>query len=242
MAQNTYKIDGKFLLEGFEIACSEWKTKLQEKFPQIHNCKKYTCSTAFRTGDRFTIIGFEGAEYLLVQGALSKINFINLASGNRWTDEMPSVDNVNSITIDELMTLIGDMDCEGMTVNGKKVEYTVKDAFAEMEFEVDVEFIKEAHRAADRVWKSAIEKKFPAVFNDNLLLSAVGSMSITNIPLRIQEDVDIQVSIAQGYATLEKRKDLFNRAICVEGSDLADVEVIECEAGINRFMITFKKK
>lgn len=242
MAQKTYKVDGKFLLEGYEIACSPWKAKLEEKFPQILTRKKYTCPITFRIGNRFTNIGPGGDEYLLVQGVLGKINFVNLASGNRWTDEMPSVGDVDSITIDELMTLIGDTSSEGMTVNGTRVEYKTIDKFSKLEFEVDEEFIKEAHKDADRVWKTAIEKKFPAVFNNRLVLNSVGSLRISSVPDLIQDGVDIEICIAQGKARVENREDLFDRAICVEGSDLADVEVTKCVNGTNRYMISFKKK
>jgi hypothetical protein len=66
-------------------------------------------------------------------------------------------------------------------------------------------------------------------------------IAITDVQTRIQSDTDVQICIAKGYAEGLGRKDLSERALCIEGGDVQNVELIRDESR-GRWFIAIKTK
>jgi len=246
MKQTTFKVSKEFLIAGHAEACGPWKRKLEEKFPEAF---KKVSNVTFAMGDRITGIGYGkqmNDEYMVTQIALGTVNLIDLKSGNRWSDTPLKVDKVTQITLTEFKKLIKHIpESQEIKVNEKTVSLKEETKSEVTEFEVDAEFIKEAAKAADSDWEAKIKAKFPKVFDNGYLKLTEGTsnrmIQLTEFPEAIQSDVRIQMCIAQGFAEEAKRSDLYNHAIVVKGSDLADVEVVH-DTVHGRYLIAFKKK
>jgi hypothetical protein len=195
-------------------------------------------------GDRISGIDTKNNEYMLAQVENGVINLINLSNGNRWTHKPVHVDAPTKITLSELKQLVDsktEIVVNGNTVSLKPVPKRVKQSF-----EVEAEFIREAASAASSGWSSKIKAEFPKAFDTGYLkLTGRGSSSmpiaITDSPTRIQSYTDVQICIAKGYAEGLGRKDLSERALCIEGGDVQNVELIRDESR-DRWYIAIKTK
>jgi hypothetical protein len=242
MTQTTFKVSREFLVAGHKDACSAWKTKLETKFPEAFQTPAE--ATTFKMGDRISGIDIRNNEYMLAQVEDGVINLINLSNGNRWTHKPVHVDAPTKITLSELKQLV-DSKTE-IVVNGNTV--SLKPAVpkrVKQSFEVDAAFIREAANAASSEWSSKIKAEFPKVFSAYLKLTGSNGRSmpiaITDVHTRIQSDTDVQICIAKGYAEGLGRKDLMERALCIEGGDVQNVELIRDESR-DRWYIAIKTK
>jgi hypothetical protein len=232
MKQTTFTVSGQFILDGYKDACSPWKAKLEKKFPGLF----HTVST-FKIGDRIT--GVSGKdEFMIAQTGAGNVNLISLTSGNRWRHEAVSVRDVEAITMSELKEMINRTDKSHVTVNGARVELTPGTTTTET-FEVDAEFIKEAYEAASTEWKKLIRKQLPKALNAGGYLALNARLTLTEDNDKVNPETDIRMCIAQGFAESFSRSDLKGKAICIEGDDLENVELIKHPTK-NRWMIAFK--
>jgi hypothetical protein len=233
MAQNTYKVDSKFILDGHKEACSPWKAKLEEKFPGL-----FPTGSTFKIGDR--IKGLNGDDELMIaQTDSDKVNFISLSCGNRWRYEAVRVRDVEAITLSELKEVINRTDRTYITVNGVRVLLEPSTSTTTSTVEVDVEFIEEAYEAASAEWKRLLRGQFPKLFNRGGYLNLGDRLTLTDSNDKVNTETDIRMCIAQGFAEGLDRVDLKGKAICIEGEDLQNVELIKHPTK-NRWMIAFK--
>lgn len=242
MTQTTFLVSREFLVAGHKDACSGWKTKLETKFPEAFQTP--TEAPTFKMGDRISGIDTKNNEYMLAQVENGVINLINLSNGNRWTHKPVHVDAPTKITLSEFKQLV-DSKTE-IVVNGKTVSLKPVAKRVKQSFEVEVEFIREAASAASSEWSSKIKAEFPKAFDTGYLklTNDDGSempFTITDIPQTIVPGARAQICIAKGYAEGLGRKDLMERALCIEGDDVQDVELIRDESR-GRWFIAIKTK
>jgi hypothetical protein len=242
MTQTTFKVSREFIVAGHKDACSAWKTKLETKFPEAFQTPAE--APTFKMGDRISGIDTKNNEYMLAQVENGVINLINLSNGNRWTHKPVHVDAPTKITLSELKQLVDgktEIVVNGQTVSLKPVPKRVKQSF-----EVDAAFIREAANAASSEWSSKIKAEFPKAFDTGYLKLTNDRghsmpIAITDVQTRIQSDTDVQICIAKGYAEGLGRKDLMERALCIEGRNVQDVELIRDECS-GRWYIAIKTK
>jgi hypothetical protein len=233
MKQTTFTVDSKFILDGHKEACSPWKAKLEEKFPGL-----FPTGSTFKIGDR--IKGLNGDDELMIaQTDSDKVNFISLSCGNRWRYEAVRVRDVEAITLSELKEVINRTDRTYITVNGVRVLLEPSTSTTTSTVEVDVEFIEEAYEAASAEWKKLIRKQLPKALNRGGYLNLGRSLRLTDTNDKVNPETDIRMCIADGFADGFSRNDLKGKAICVEGDDLENVELIKHPTK-NRWMIAFK--
>lgn len=84
LENNNYLVDKQFILDAHKAACTEWKAKLEAKFPEAFPKETFSIGDTievayqeFRTNPEY---------YILAQVAPDSINLISLKDGNRWTD------------------------------------------------------------------------------------------------------------------------------------------------------------
>jgi hypothetical protein len=240
MTQTTFKVSREFIVAGHKDACSAWKTKLEAKFPEAFQTPAEALT--FKMGDRISGIDIDNNEYMLAQIDDESINLINLSNGNRWHKPV-HVDSPRKITLAEFKQL--GVSSPEIVVNGKTVSLKPVPKRIKQSFEVDVEFIREAASAASSEWTSKIKAEFPKAFSAYLKLTNDRGHSmpiaITDVQTRIQSDTDVQICIAKGYADGLGRKDLMERALCIEGADVQNVELIRDETR-GRWFIAIKTK
>lgn len=240
MTQTTFKVSREFLVAGHKDACSGWKTKLETKFPEAFQTPAEALT--FKMGDRISGIDIDNNEYMLARIDDESINLINLSNGNRWHKPV-HVDSPRKITLAEFKQL-GVSKTE-IVVNGKTVSLKPVPKHVKHSFEVDAAFIREAARAASSEWSSKIKAEFPNAFSTYLKLTNDWGnnmpITISSVQTRIQSDIDVQICVAKGYAESIGRKDLMERALCIEGGDVQDVELIRDELR-GRWFIAIKTK
>lgn len=241
MTQTTFKVSREFIVAGHKDACSAWKTKLEAKFPEAFQTP--TEASTFKMGDRISGLDTRNNEYMLAQVENGVINLINLSNGNRWTHKPVHVDAPEKITLSELKQL--GVDKTEIVVNGKTVSLKPVAKRVRQSFDVDAEFIREAARAASSEWSSKIKAEFPKAFSAYLKLTDSGGnnmpITISSVQSTIQSGIDVQICVAKGYAEGMGRKDLSERALCIEGADVQDVELIRDESR-GRWFIAIKTK
>jgi hypothetical protein len=93
----TYTVSEEFIKEAHKAACSTWKTKLEEQFPEVF-------PKTYHVGQRF--ISDDDEEYLLAQVDRDKCCLISLECGNRNVESI-SVDSCMRITEAELKQMSG---------------------------------------------------------------------------------------------------------------------------------------
>lgn len=98
MSKKTYTVDAQFILDGHKSACSAWKTKIENKFPQL-----FPKEMTYKIGQKFK--NRQGSTYMLVQSSKTSTetlaNLINLSTGNAWSYAKP-VKSTSRITQAEL--------------------------------------------------------------------------------------------------------------------------------------------
>jgi hypothetical protein len=222
----TFAVSPAFILKAHKVACSSWKTKLEDMYPEV-----FKPTTTFKQGDRVKFplaIGFDDATYILARFDTS-MALINLANGNMWSDAI-KVANSSSVTIDEMTAIcvrpLSDILVNGATPNLKPLTSTAKALTAASDV------ILQAYEvASDSSTKEMIKTEFPALFADKYVnfgrtctLSSDGNW------------IDgIQFMIGFGLAP---RAELQNRCLVVDDNE-CEVEIIR-EKG--RTIIAFKKK
>ena len=103
----TFEVEEDFIKAAHRAACSEWKTKIEAKFPEV-----FPKEVTYKKGDRFRKIGgyFDGDEYILARSNSNTLVLINLTSGNRWSKPI-KVKNLYMVTLDEWKLIIdGEVD------------------------------------------------------------------------------------------------------------------------------------
>jgi hypothetical protein len=241
MTQTTFKVSREFIVAGHKDACSTWKTKLETKFPEAFQTP--TEAPTFKMGDRISGIDIDNNEYMLAQIDDESINLINLSNGNRWHKPV-HVDSPRKITLAEFKQL--GVSSPEIVVNGKTVSLKPVPKRVRQSFEVDAAFIREAANAASSEWSKKIKAEFPKAFDTGYLKLTNDKghsmpIAITDVQTRIQSDTDVQICIAKGYAEGLGRKDLSERALCIEGGDVQNVELIRDESR-GRWFIAIKTK
>ena len=92
-------VDKQFVLDAYRAACSEWKDKLEKKFPKLFEQEK-----TYRIGDRFVLdedlIGLVGGDYVLAQVLPREVCLISIKNGNRLNNPV-TVYNPLQITTSE---------------------------------------------------------------------------------------------------------------------------------------------
>lgn len=88
-----YKVDKQFILEAHKAACSDWKKKLEGKFPDLF-------PKTYKMGDRF-IRTLTGEEHILSRVGENTMSLICLSNGNSWSVPV-NVGDVTRITKSEL--------------------------------------------------------------------------------------------------------------------------------------------
>ena len=242
MTQTTFKVSREFIVAGHKDACSAWKTKLETKFPEAFQTPAE--APTFKMGDRISGIDTKNNEYMLAQVENGVINLINLSNGNRWTHKPVHVDAPTKITLSELKQLVDsktEIVVNGNTVSLKPVPKRVKQSF-----EVEAEFIIAAASAASSEWSSKIKAEFPKAFDTGYLKLTNDRghsmpIAITDVETRIQLDTEVLICIAKGYAEGLGRPDLSERALCIQGADVQNVELIRDESR-GRWYIAIKTK
>jgi hypothetical protein len=194
-------------------------------------------------GDRISGIDIDNNEYMLAQIDDESINLINLSNGNRWNKPV-HVDSPRKITLAEFKQL--GVSSPEIVVNGKTVSLKPVAKRVKQSFEVDAEFIREAANAASSEWSSKIKAEFPKAFDTGYLKLTNDKghsmpIAITDVQTRIQSDTEVLICIAKGYADGLGRKDLMERALCIEGGDVQNVELIRDESR-GRWYIAIKTK
>ena len=243
MTQTTFKVSREFIVAGHKDACSAWKTKLEAKFPEAFQTPTET--PTFKMGDRISGLDTRNNEYMLAQVENGVINLINLSNGNRWTHAPVSVSAPTKITLAEFKQL--GIDKTEIVVNGKTVSLKPVAKRVRQSFDVDVEFIREAAKAASSEWTSKIKAEFPKAFDTGYLKLTDDRghsmpFTITDVSTAIKGGIDIQICVAKGYVQGSlNRPDLSERALCIEGDDVEKVELIH-EPTRGRWFIAIKTK
>jgi len=89
-------VDKQFVLDAYKAACSEWKDKIEKKFPKLFEQEK-----TYSIGDRFVLDeGCIGGDYVLAQVLPREVCLINIEDGNRLNNPV-TVDNPLQITTSE---------------------------------------------------------------------------------------------------------------------------------------------
>lgn len=95
-----YEVSVSFIKEAHNAACSEWKRKLEAKFPEVFVEEK-----TYKVGNKFKL---GGETYLLARtGEGMKVVLIELESGNIYTYSV-AVKSQQKITVDEMNALTAD--------------------------------------------------------------------------------------------------------------------------------------
>lgn len=101
MTQDTkYSVDRQFIIDAYAAACSDWKAKLEAKFPDIDFAAKYKIGQIINFGSS------DGQDYIIAQTDVATVNLIGLESGNRYTESI-QVGYVSAITAYEIEQLVG---------------------------------------------------------------------------------------------------------------------------------------
>ena len=95
----TYSVDSQFILDAHKAACSDWKAKLEAKFPEVFPVK-------YTIGQIINFKSIDGSDYIIAQIDVGTVSLIGLDSGNRYTGSI-KVGNVYAITKTEIYKLIG---------------------------------------------------------------------------------------------------------------------------------------
>jgi hypothetical protein len=241
MTQTTFKVSREFIVAGHKDACSAWKTKLEAKFPEAFQTPAEALT--FKMGDRISGIDIDNNEYMLAQIDDESINLINLSNGNRWHKPV-HVDSPRKITLAEFKQL--GVSSPEIVVNGKTVSLKSVPKRVKQSFDVDAEFIREAASAASSEWSSKIKAEFPKAFDTGYLKLTDDRgnnmpITISSVQSTIQSGIDVQICVAKGYAESLGRKDLSERALCIEGGDVENVELIQ-DIARGRWFIAIKTK
>lgn len=77
----TFEVEEDFIKAAHKAACSEWKTKIEAKFPDA-----FPKEVTYKIGDRFKKINSDPDEYILANVDGKRVTLINLNNGNRWLD------------------------------------------------------------------------------------------------------------------------------------------------------------
>ena len=99
--KTTYTVDTQFILDGHASACSDWKKKIEAKFPELFR-KEMT----YKIGQKFKRL--TGETYMLASTAHSEgsptAGLINMDTGNLWAYPKP-VNAIYKITEAELESI-----------------------------------------------------------------------------------------------------------------------------------------
>jgi hypothetical protein len=99
--KTTYTVDTQFILDGHASACSDWKKKIEDKFPELFR-KEMT----YKIGQKFK--RNTGDIYMLSSTAHNAdsptIGLINTGTGNLWAYPKP-VKSIHTITEAELKSI-----------------------------------------------------------------------------------------------------------------------------------------
>ena len=100
----TFEIEEDFIKAAHRAACSEWKTKIEAKFPDA-----FPKEVTYKMGDKFKRVGgfFDGDEYILARANNSELVLISLNNGNRWSKPI-EVKNIDMVTLDEWKLITSD--------------------------------------------------------------------------------------------------------------------------------------
>ena len=90
-----YEVSEEFIKAGHAAACSDWKKKIEDQFPEVF--KVYA-----KLGARFS--DFRGTEYMLAQVGIYSACLIDMTEGNRLKEPI-QISNPKNITEAELIQM-----------------------------------------------------------------------------------------------------------------------------------------
>ena len=92
------EVDEDFIKAAHRAACSEWKTKIEAKFPEVFPKQTHKIGNKYRCS--------EGNEYILIYVEDGKVMLANLNNGRRWHSPV-KVKDTSNITHDEFIEILG---------------------------------------------------------------------------------------------------------------------------------------
>ena len=226
---NTHQVSVQFITEGHKLACSAWKEKVEAKFPEIFAPQ----NLSVKVGEtyRFAKTGCEITDYLLARIAPDELTLIQLKSGNRWSSPV-KVENDYKITLAEAKTLFCGVDITTVK-NASGQPITICDPDLKW-VDVDEDFIRRAHMAADGDLKQKIKDNFPTIWPINKyvpLVKSVESDREVNNTIKISTNSGelaegVLIAVTNGLAPSD-REDLRGHSLAVWGHNVDCVEVIQ---------------
>ena len=222
----TFAVSPAFILKAHKVACSSWKTKLEDMYPEV-----FKPTTTFKQGDRIQFpfaAGFDDATYILARFDTS-MALINLDNGNMWSAAV-KVANSSSVTIDEMKAICG-RPLSDILVNGVKPNLkplTSNSKYLTAASDVIMQAYKEA---GDTSTKEMIKAEFPALFADKYV--NFGKRTTLSVHGEVVDGVNIL--IGDGLAP---RPELELKCLVVNDSE-CEVEIIR---NGGRTFIALKKK
>lgn len=199
-------------------ACSEWKRKIEAKFPSVF---AQETTAKVKRGSRITMRGH--SELMIAAISANKIVVIALENGNRWTEPI-EVKNTTDITRAELEKAISSVYIKDIiSIDGVPYSHTpvaIKPAHV-----VSATFIKEAHAAAGENWKEKLEAEYPKIFAPKTkyakLTNSRGQFVLT---ANLDTFDGVQMTIGRGIAKTLAHVD---SCIMVNSENIKDIEVIK---------------
>lgn len=92
----TYTIEESFIRQAHKAACQQWKTKIEEKFPEVFP------KVIYKVGNRFKL---EQEEFILANIGDKQVQAISLKDGGRWNGGT-RVEDISNITESELRRIL----------------------------------------------------------------------------------------------------------------------------------------
>ena len=99
LKEDQFIVDKSFILEAHKAACTEWKTKLEKKYPKV-----FEKPVTYKIGQTFVDISCDSKYLLAKVDSSNKVNMISLSSGQNFSYPY-EVKDVNAITQEELFKL-----------------------------------------------------------------------------------------------------------------------------------------
>lgn len=227
----TYMAPKELIIAGHKTACSAWKTKLEEMFPEA-----FDSLLKLKVGSRIAI---DGEEFIIAQVDMATVAAICLEDGNRWTDPVVKEGSMSEpLTVDQAQKLFripGNNPDKFRYADGSPI-FPSRGGKARQQFEVTEAFIREAHeRTPDQDIKDRIEKEYPTLFGKYVRLVDRGGADTVTFGRHTTHVDGVEFIIGDGLAP---RPELQNGCIGVYDKEV-EVELIK-QGGYT--WIAFKKK
>jgi hypothetical protein len=228
------------LTRNWYVIQTKTKKELEAKFPQVFPPKTES-KISVKVGGIYQLPTYGGRKrYILAATGILQVALISLDNGNRWCDSI-TVADAGKFTLEDVKKIFDGLDLKQITGDdGGAIIVPAVTPKIPATVEVDEEFIKKAHGAANSVLAKKIKENFPKVFDANLYAKLIdedvsgSSLSLSTSGTRL--DRGISIGIADGFApTANQRK----RSIYVFGDVVEDV-IVEKHRG--RWIISIKKK